>query len=392
MMDKAQREKILSRGKTAIEWEGEPFLGSSYGEEEVEAAVDAIRDSMLVSRGFGGDSPQIPNFEKAFAAYVGTKHAVALNSAGPGLDMAMKFLKLQPGDEVIVPAINFVASPLAVTGAGGQIVWCDVDPQTLQLDLADVEKRITPRTRALFPVHMNGLSAPMDELAALAEAHDLPVIYDAARACGGKYKGRPLGKDGLMTLFSFHTMKNMCTLGEGGMMTTDDDDVNAFFRNTRFFGMNTGIWGSSYVMNKVQAAVGMVQLEKLDTFIEQRRNIAAVRNELLADAPHVTLPHQPDDCMHTYYLYTCLLDEDRAGEKRATLMQRMDEEYGVKCLVANPPAYESHALLREVTQGQNLPRSESIGQRILCIPNHPKMSQEDNEYICAALLECLVEG
>ncbi len=390
MIEQELRQRILSGGKTAILWEGEPLLGGCYDEREVEAAVEAIRDSMLVSRGFGGDSPQIPTFEAAFARHVGARHAIALNSAGPGLDMAMRYLQLEPGDEVIVPAINFVASPLAVAGMGGQIVWGEVDSRTLQLDPNDVEKRMGPRTRAIFPVHMNGSSAPLDELIELGQRHPhpkhgpVPVIGDAARACGAKYKGQPLGQHGLMTIFSFHTMKNMCTLGEGGMITTNSDEVASFCRSVRFFGMSAGTWGTSNVMTKVQAAVGLVQLDKLDSFVARRRHIARLRDALLEDVPGLTLPCEPPGCLHSYYLYTCLLPEER----RDLVQRRMDEEFGVKCLVANRPAYE-HPYLRAATPGQQLPGSELLGRRILCIPIHPAMSEEDNEYICAALIECV---
>jgi len=194
MMSAQWKEAVLKRGKPKILWEGEPLLGSIYDEEEIEAAVGAIRESIDINAGFGFSSARIIEFEQAFAKYLGVKHCVAINSAGPGLDMAMRYLNLQPGDEVIVPAINFVAAPLAVVGAGGQIVWGEVDPDTLQLDPNDVEKRITHRTRAIFPVHMNGLSAPMDDLVELGKRypHDqhgpLPVIGDAARACGGAYR------------------------------------------------------------------------------------------------------------------------------------------------------------------------------------------------------------
>jgi len=393
MIAKEQRQKIFSRGKPKTLWEGEPMLGSAYGEDEVEAAVAAMRDSMEISRGFGGT--YIKDFETAFAAYIGTKHAVALNSAGPGLDMAMHYLKLEPGDEVIVPAVNFFAAPMAVIGAGGQIVWAEVNPRTFQIDPNDVEKRITPRTRAIFPVHMNGLAAPLDDLYELARRypHDkhgpLEVIGDAARACGGEYKGEKLGKKGLLTVFSFHTMKNMVTLGEGGMMTTDDDEVAAFFRSMRFYGYERDTWGSSYVMNKIQAAVGMVQLRRLDGFIASRRQVARRRDELLADVPEITLPYEPPDCLHTYYLYTCLVCNEWAGEKRDKMMKMMDEEFGVRLLVANPPAYTCRKFLRDRTPGQSLPLSENIGLRLFCVPCHPCMSEEDNEYICASLIECI---
>ncbi len=393
MISREERQEILKRKPHTL-WEGEPRLGSAYGEDEIEAAVAAMRDSQDVGRGFSG--PQIPAFEKAFAEYVGVKHAVALNNAGPGLDIAMRWINLQPGDEVIVPAINFVASGLAVAGAGGQVVWCEVDPKTLQLDPNDVERRITPRTRAVIPVHMNGLAAPMDDILELARRHPhekqgpLKVIWDAARACGGAYKGEKLGKRGLLTLFSFHTMKNMVTLGEGGMMTTDDDDLAYFYRGTRFYGYDDmELWGSSYVMNKVQAAVGLVQLGKLDGFIAARRRLAQARNAMLAAIPELTLPFEPADCTHTYYLYTCLVCPEWAGEKRDKLLRMMDEVHGVKLLVANIPAYQSHHYLRRHTEGQSLPLSEELGARLFCLPTHPAMSDDDNAYIAAALIECI---
>lgn len=393
MIDREQRQAILKHKPKTL-WEGEPLLGSAYGEEEIEAVVAAMRDSQEISRGFSG--PQIPSFEKAFAEYVGTKHAVALNSAGPGLDLAMRYLNLQPGDEVIVPAINFVAAPLAIAGVGAQIVWGEVDARTLQLDPNDVEKRLTPRTRAICPVHMNGLAAPMDDFLELARRHPhntygpIAVVGDAARACGGEYKGAKLGKAGLMTLFSFHTMKNMVTLGEGGMMTTDDDGVAEYFRAGRFYGLcDTEKWGSSYVMNKIQAAVGLVQLRRLDSFIAARRRLAHARNEMLADVAELTLPFEPKDCLHTYYLYTCLVCREWAGEKRDRLMKMMDELYGVRLLIANPPAYKAHAFLRRQTPGQSLPLSDELGARLFCIPTHPAMSEEDNAYIGAALIECV---
>ncbi len=395
MISQEERAHILKRGETEKHWEGEPQLGSAYGEEEIEAAVASMRAASDVTRGFGFSGEPIPEFERAFADYVGTKHAVALNSAGPGLDMAMRFLDLQPGDEVIVPAVNFVASPLAVYGAGGQIVWGEVDPKTLQLDPNDVEKKITPRTRAIFPVHMNGLAAPMDDYHELAQRHPhekhgpLAVIGDGARACGGAYKGRKLGKDGLLNVFSFHTMKNMVTLGEGGMVTTDDDNVAAYCNSSRFYGMGLDVWGTSNVMTCVQAAVGLVQLDKLDSFIAARRKLAHKRSEYLDGIPEITLPFEPGDCEHSYYLYTCLVCEEWAGKKRDALMKCMDEQHGIRCVVANPPVYEGRPMLRKHTAGQSLPISEALGKRILCVPIHPSMTDDDNEFISAALIDCI---
>ncbi|MCP4645424.1 MAG: DegT/DnrJ/EryC1/StrS family aminotransferase [bacterium] len=395
MITSERRKEIFDQGRPETLWEGEPLLGSSYGEEEIEAAVAAMRDSMDPSKGFGFTASPIPEFEQAFADHAGTKHAVAINSAGPGLDMTMRFLKLQPGDEVIVPAVNFVAAPLAVVGAGGQIVWGEVDPHTLQLDPEDVEKKITPRTRAIFPVHMNGLSAPMDDYLELAQRHPhdthgpLAVIGDAARACGGWYRDTRIGAKALATVFSFHTMKNMTTLGEGGMVTTDDDAMAAFCRSTRFYGGPTDDWGTSNVMTKVQAAVGLVQLAKLDSFIDNRRRLAHQRNDMLSGIPELELPTEPEDCKHTYYLYTCLVCEAWAGDKRDQLMGLLDKEFGIRCVIANKPIYLSRKMLRDHTAGQSLPVSEQLGERIVCVPIHPAMTEHDNEYISASVVEAV---
>jgi dTDP-4-amino-4,6-dideoxygalactose transaminase len=395
MIDAKRRKRILKRGKPNPPWKGEPILGSTYDEQEIEAAVAAIRDSMDISKGFGFSAPPIPDFEKAFAEYVGTKHAVTVNSAGPGLDMAMRFLRLKPGDEVIVPAVNYQAAPLAVYGAGGQVVWGEIDPRTFELDPNDVEKKITPRTRAIFPVHMNGLSAPMDDYLELAKRHPhdqygpLAVIGDAARACGGGYRGTKIGKKGLMTVFSFHTMKNMSTLGEGGMVTTDDDNAERFCRSTRMYGPSEEVWGTSNVMTKVQAAVGLVQLRKLEGFIAARRRLGHRRHELLEGVPEITVPYEPPDCEHSYYLYTCLVCEEWAGEKRNKLTEMMDKDFGVGCCIANKPVYLSRKLLRDHTPGQSCPLSEVIGERLFCVSLHPAMTEEDNEYAAASLIECV---
>ncbi len=376
-------------------WRAEPLLGSCYGEEEVAAAVAAIREAMDVHQGFGFSAPPIPDFEQAFAKYCGCAYAVAVNSAGPGLDMVMRYLKLKPGDEVIVPSVNYQAAPPAVLGAGGQVVWGEIDPRPFQLDPADVEAKITPRTRAIFPVHMNGLSAPMDELIAAGMRHPnpehgpIPVIGDAARACGGGYKGTRIGKKGLATIFSFHTMKNMTTLGEGGMVTTDDEEVQRYCRSVRMYGSEVEAWGTSNVMTKVQAAVGLVQLSKLAGFIASRRRLAHARTAMLEGVPEITPPYEPPDCEHSYYLYTCLVPEAWAGPKRDRLMQMMQEEYGIGCVIANRPVYLSRRILAEHTKGQRTPLSEKIAERLFCVSLHPSMSDDLNRYIAAALIRCV---
>jgi len=393
-MDKARREKILSRGRPTANWEAEPMLGGWYTEEEIDAVVKAIRSSMDWTVGFGFYCDEIVEFEEKFAEYCGTKYAVSITSAGAGLEMAMMTLDLQPEDEVISPAINFWAADYAIIGQGAKLVFCEVDPETLCADPADIEKRITPNTRAINVTHMNGLSADMDAILEVAERHPHPkygpltVIGDAARACGGEYKGTKIGKKGSMTVFSFHTMKLMTTLGEGGMITTDDPDIYQRLRAIRMWGAETDGWGANYKMTKVQAAVGLVQLRRLDEMNARRYEVGKQRTELLQDVPELTLPVEPPGYKHTYYVYTCLVPPEWAGEKRDRLMEMLKNDYGVGSGVLNPPTYYK-PFVRKHTEGQRLPLSEELGARIFCPSLHPLMSDEDNEYVAASIADAV---
>ena len=393
MMTEKEISDALGVGM-AHPWSGEPLLGGVYGEEEIEAAVAAIRDSFDPCTGFGFSSKPICDFEAAMAQYVGTADAVAVNSAGPALDIVMRALHLQPGDEVIIPSVNYDAAPLAVLHGGGTIGWGEVRASDYMLDPADVERKMTPRTRAIFPVHIHGMCAPMDEYMAVAERHPHPVhgpakvIGDAARACGGDYKGTKVGKLGWCTIFSFQTMKNMTTLGEGGMIVTDDLELSNFARNVRMYGRGIGEYGTSNVMTKVQAAVGLVQLRKLDGFIAARRRLAAGRNRLLAGVEGVELPMGGDCSEHTFYLYPLTLKKEWGGERRDKLCKMLQEEYQIGAWVANIPNYLVHPYVAAHAAGST-PISDEIVKQVICLPIHPAMSDSDNRFIAAAFLSCL---
>lgn len=394
MMSEKQVQQTVKRGLSRP-WQAEPMLGSWYGQDEIDAVVEVMHRSMDPAVGFGFICEEITKFEDAFAAYCGTKHAVSTNGAGGGLDMAMRCLDLQPGDEVICPSINFRAAPMSVLGHGGTLVLCEVDPQTLCADPNDVEKRITPKTRAIFPTHMNGISAPMDDYLELAKRHPNPehgplkVIGDAARALGGGYKGTKIGKKGWMNVFSFHTMKNMTTLGEGGAITTDDDDILPRLCEIRQFGNDH--WGSNYKMTKLQAAVGPIQLKRLDGFLAARRKLANQRNQHLEGCPELSLPLEPEGYEHTYYLYTMIVSPEWAGAKRDRLMEVLKTSYGVDSGVLNPPVHRTVPYIAKHARGQDLPLSDELEKRIFCTPIHPAMSEEDNAYIAAATWRAVEE-
>lgn len=385
---------LLARGRPEVDWDGEPVLGSIWGEEEIRAAEQAIRASMDYTRGFAYICPEIDGFEREVASYVGAASALSINGAGTGLDMAVRCLDLEPGDEVICPSINFRSAPMAILDRGGRWVPCEVSEETLQADPEDIERRITPRTRALLPVHMNGGPAEIDAYAEIAARHAHPrhgplkVIYDGARSLGARYRGRPIGGDGWMTVWSFHTKKNITTLGEGGALTTNDGVLLDRLKRIRIFGGDSE-WGSNYKLSKVQAAVGSVQLAKLDGFLAARRRLASRRDELLRGREEISLPKTVEGGDHTYYLYTLLVAADWAGEKRDRVLRILRERYQVRTVIANPPCHTTHAYLRRHTAQTRLPRSEAIGARLFCLPIHPAMSDADNEYLCAALCQTL---
>jgi perosamine synthetase len=398
MINSSERKKILDRGKPEpkeVPWWGEVNFGAWYTEAEIDAAVQAIRESMHWSVGFGGPNPKtVADFEEAFAKYCGAEYAIAVTNCGVGLDWAMICLDLQPGDEVICPAINYKASQMAILDRGGKVVFCEIDPRTLNLDPADVERRITPRTRAICPVHQTGLAAPIDELLAIAERHPHPVhgplkiIGDAARSCGAKYHGNRVGAKEWVTAFSFHGQKLLTTLGEGGAITTNDPDLAARMRDLCHYGGEHG-WGMNNRMNKVQAAVGLVQLRRLDEMNGMRRKAAYRRNMLLEGVPEIILPYEPPDYEHTYYVYPILVKPDWAGAKRDRLLSVMEEKFGIVCSVTNKPTYLRWPYIAAHCGVPKLPVSEDIGQRLFCPPLHPLLTEEQELYVSASVLEAI---
>jgi dTDP-4-amino-4,6-dideoxygalactose transaminase len=369
-----------------------PPLGGWFTEEEVEAVMVCLRDAMDWRKGFSG--PEVAQFEEAFAAYCGVKHAIALNSCGTGLDISMRCLDLEPGEEVISPAITFRATHLAIVGQGAKLVMAEIDPETMNIDPAEVAKRLTDRTRAILAVHNNGLSADMDALQAVVDAHPHPkhgpakVIGDAARACGAGYKGTKVGKAGWMNVFSFQTTKNMTTLGEGGMITTDDDEVANRARAYRSFGAAAAMWGTNYRMIRLQGAVGLVQLRRLDEMNTLRRDRARKLTELLQGIPELTLPTEPEGYTHIYYGYTVMVPESWATDKRQQLMDWLLEERGVGTVVMNNPTYKHDAYLASLGyNGRDVPVSELTGERLFCLSLHPLLTDDDLQYLAQSMAE-----
>ncbi|MFF5980668.1 DegT/DnrJ/EryC1/StrS family aminotransferase [Streptomyces olindensis] len=374
-------------------WADEPALGATYTQEEVDAVVEVLRESIDPHVGFRAKKYEIA-FEDAFAAYCGSPFAIAYNGAGAALDMVLRCLNLQPGEQVISGALNFVGTHLSVTGQGGKLVLSEIDPNTLNLDPVDVESRITDRTRAILVTHMNGLPADMDALEEIASRNPHPVhgpaklIVDAARACGADDGAGPVGARGWASVFSFQSKKLMTTLGEGGMVTTRDADLAAALRRLRSFGKNQH-WGSNYKMTKLQAAVGLVQLGRLNSMNDTRIRLARRRTEMLRSVPGLTVPPVLAGRRHVYYRYNLLVPEEWAGWHRDRVRQGLAERHGFGSVVADPPTYLTHPGIRDHLGNPSFPVAESTAARLFCPPLHPSMSDSENKSICAAIADVM---
>jgi perosamine synthetase len=374
-------------------WPGEPGLGGVYGEEELEALVEVYRSMPSWTHHY--DRRFQETFESEFAAGVGVPHAVSVNSGGVALDLAVRCLDADEGDEVLSCALNFPGTHLAVIGRGLRLVLCEPDPRTLNLDAAEIGRRMTRRTRGVLVTHMNGLPA---DLAAIGAAVDgaagqlgipvPPVIVDAARAQGAATPEGPVGGQGWITVFSFHRKKLMTTLGEGGMLVTACGETAGRLRRLRSFG-DKATWGSNYRMTEFQAAVGSVQLRRLDALNDARIRLARERSRRLAGVAGWQSPPEPDGFRHVFYLYTLVVAEGAPPDARDRLVDRLERRHRVGSVIANPPTYATHRLIARATADQGpFPVADGMGRRLFCPALHPLMADEDNARIGDALVGC----
>jgi len=365
------------------------------GEEEWQATKACFETGWLTS------GPRVREFEKNFAERHGVKHAIAVTSATTALHLAVVALGIGPGDEVVVPAFTWVATANVVIHAGAKVVFCDVDPLTFNLDPAKLKACLTPRTKAIMVVHLFGLCADMDGIRAVAG--DIPLIEDAACAAGAGYKGTAAGALGVMGCFSFHPRKSVTT-GEGGMLTTNDDRLGELCGNLRNHGASISeeqrhhgprpyilpefdLCGFNYRMTDLQAAVGVVQLRKLDQFIAERAQWAAYYKEQLAAIPWLRTPETPAGCAHGWQSYVTWVDESKAPMKRNDLMEWLQQ----RGISTRPGTHAVH-MLGYYRRTMNLTADDFPGARdcdrfSMSIPLFNKMTAEDYEYVAGALRE-----
>lgn len=344
------------------------------GEEEVAAIRAALLSGVLTN------GPQTRDFEIAFAKRHEVAHAVAFANGTVALSAIYLGLGIGAGDEVIVPSLTFISTATSLLHVGAKVVFAEVDDQTFNLDPADVERRITARTRAIVAVHYGGQPADMAELQALATAHRIELIEDAAEAHGAAYRGKPVGGLGRAAMFSFTPTKNMTT-GEGGIVTTDDATLADRMRLLRNHGQSSvyehETLGYNWRMTEMQAAMGLVQLEKLDRILDRKRRNAELLSELLMDIPGVVPPVTRADRTHVHMLYTLKLAAAQRDRVRSALL-----EDGIEARLYFPPAHLQPVFRAD---GCVLPTTERLSEQLLSVPFHSQLSEAELEEVAGAL-------
>jgi len=351
------------------------------GEEEKKAVLEVL-DSGIIAQG-----PRVKAFEEAFAAMCGVKHAIATTSGTTALHTALLAHGIGEGDEVITSAFTFIASANSILYVGAHPVFVDIDPATFNINPALIEAAITPRTKAILPVHLYGLPCDMDPIMAIAKKHNLVVIEDACQSHGAEYKGKKVGAFGTGT-FSLYPTKNM-TSGEGGVITTDDPVIDEKCRVVRQHGMRKRYYhdelGFNFRMTDIHAAIGLEQLKKLARFNEVRQANAKFLSTHLKG---VTVPAVPKGCTHVYHQYTVRVPGGKRDALRAYL-----QEHGVGSEVYYPvPIHQQTFYVQELGYDQSLPETERAAQEVLSLPVHPGLSAADLEAVVAAVNDFMAKA
>ncbi|MDI9767533.1 UDP-4-amino-4-deoxy-L-arabinose aminotransferase [Pantoea dispersa] len=368
-----------------------PFSRPALGEEEL-AAVQAVFASGWITTG-----PQNAALEQAFCQLTGNQHAIAVSSATAGMHVTLMALGIQPGDEVITPSLTWVSTLNIITLLGATPVMIDVDRDNLMVSAEQIEAAITPRTRAIVPVHYAGAPADIDAIRAVSARHNIPLIEDAAHAVGCYYKGRHVGQQGT-AIFSLHAIKNI-TCAEGGIVVTDDAQLADRLRSLKFHGLGVDAYdrhthgrkpqaevimpGFKYNLPDINAAIALVQLQKLPDINARRQAIATRYLRELADTPLLPLvqpawPHQ-----HAWHLFIIRVDDARCGISRDALMEQLkihDIGTGLHFRAAH-----THKYYRERYPQLSLPATEWNSERICSLPLFPDMHDDDVTRVIAAL-------
>jgi UDP-4-amino-4-deoxy-L-arabinose-oxoglutarate aminotransferase len=377
-----------------------PFCRPTLEEEEIASVVDSLKSGWITT------GPKVLKFEEMWRERLKVPHAVALNSATAGLHVALAGLDVGPGDEVITTSMTWPSTLNVTELLGAKSVFAEVLPGTLLIDPADVARKLTPRTKAVIPVHHAGAPADLDALAKVIAGSKAVLIEDAAHAAGTRYKGRETGSEAYTAIFSFHPIKNITT-GEGGVVTTRDDELAARMKRLRWHGVGKDSWarygknatpryevvepGWKYNMLDLQAALGCEQLKKLDRFNAMRTQLAANYDRLLADVSELRPLARPAyDHVHAWHLYIVQLELEALDIDRDAFIGELAAR-GIGAGLHFTPVH-MHAYYREKYgfQPGYLPLTEAAGERILSLPLYPLLTPEQQQRVVAAIKDVVL--
>lgn len=370
---------------TPVRREFLPFSLPDIGEKEIEEVVQALKSGWITT------GPRTREFEQRLGAYVGAHHAIAVNSCTGALHVALAAIGIGPGDEVITSPLTFCSTANVIVHLGATPVFADIGDD-YNVDPVEIEKHITPRTKAIIPVHYSGQPCQMDEILACAREHKLWVIEDAAHAIGAKYRDRMVGTIGDVTAFSFYAIKNMTT-AEGGMITTDHDELAEKMRLFSLHGISKDAWkrytsegswyyevvyaGYKYNMTDIQAALGIHQLDRLEHFLEARRRYVALYNEAFAEMPELRTPIVRTGVRHAWHLYVIQLDLERLTINRAQFIEALRAENIGTSVHFIPVHLHPYYRERFGFKRGDYPKTETVYDRIVSLPLYPKMTEEE---------------
>lgn len=371
-----------------------PYGQQWIDDKDIEEVVKVLKSDYLTT------GPKIEEFENKFAKYTGSKYAVAISNGTAALHAACFAAGIKGGDEVITTPITFAASANCVLYQGGKPIFADIDPNTYNIDPEDIAKKITSKTKAIIPVDFTGQPVNIDEINAIAKKHGLMVIEDGAHSLGAEYKGKRTGSLVDMTTFSFHPVKHITT-GEGGMITTNNVELYEKLKLFRTHGITRdkeilhnkdhGPWyyeqldlGYNYRMTDIQAALGISQLNKLDKFLERRREIAEKYNNYLKDIDGIILPYQEEYTKSSWHLYIIQLELEKIKVGRREIFEALQaENIGVN--VHYIPVYY-HPYYQKIGYSKGLClNAEKLYERIITIPLYPRMTDKDVEDVVNAI-------
>lgn len=385
-----------------VPWSG---VGAKYCPEEIQTVVDVMKNADPLTQG-----PHQKNFEKSFQNYIGSKSAFAVSSCTAALQMASDLIQFRPGEEVIIPGHTFCASAIPFARSGAKIVWADIDPDSRVVTLETIEKCLTPKTKAIVVVHLYGLAVDLDPIMEMARKKNIYVVEDCAQAPGAIYKDRKLGSIGDFGCFSFHTHKNISTLGEGGILTVNKEELIAKIPGFRHNGVRgfegqehywqpgmsdvdfdvDGLLPHNFCLGEAQCALGAKMLERLDQMNHDRKSRANKIIQALKGFPELSFQKANHEaCENVYHLLVARYDGDSYGKTQDDLFKLLAYEYKIKVINPYYPLYK-YPLFKKLNMGDAIcPNTDDYFNHIVAFPFHHWLTDHQIEYMIKSIQQAL---